>query len=144
MKITSSAFNYNEKIPSVYTCDGKNISPPLSFAEIPKEAKSLALVVDDLDAPSGLWVHWIVYNISPTTSGIPKNTTPDGAHEMVNDFKKKSYGGPCPQNGTHRYFFRLYALDVEHLQDVTKNNFHYLCKKHAISEATLMGTYRKK
>lgn len=142
MKITSSAFNQEEKIPKKYTCDGENVSPALSFSEIPKEAKSLALVIDDPDAPSGIWIHWMLHDIPSSISSIPENTTPDGAVEVKNDFGKKTYGGPCPPSGTHRYFFRIYALDVEKLQDVTKENFHFLCRKHKISEATLMGKYR--
>ena len=110
MKITSSAFQEGGNIPSKFTCDGGDSSPPLQIAEIPSSAKSLALVVDDPDAPSGLFTHWIVWNISPQTNGIAEGSTPKGV-QGTNDFGKAGYGGPCPPSGTHRYYVKIFALD---------------------------------
>src|SRR6201993_3488928 len=112
IKITSSAFQEGGNIPSKFTCDGGDSSPPLRLAEIPSGAKSLVLVVDDPDAPSGLFTHWIVWNISPQTNSIAEGSKPKGVHG-TNDFGKSGYGGPCPPSGTHRYYFRIFALDRE-------------------------------
>src|SRR3982750_3862946 len=112
MNITSSAFQQGENIPSKFTCDGGDTSPPLQIAEVPSGAKSLALVVDDPDAPSGLFTHWIVWNISPQTNVIAEGSAPKGV-QGKNDFGKPAYGGPCPPSGTHRYYFRIFALDRE-------------------------------
>ena len=113
MKITSPAFKNNSSIPLLYTCDGKNINPPLLISATPKETKSLALIVDDPDAPVGLWVHWIVWNIPPDAKEIKENSVPEGSIEGMTNFGKSGYGGPCPPSGEHRYFFKLYALDSE-------------------------------
>src|SRR6267378_3425141 len=111
MKITSSAFQQGANIPSKFSCDGADTSPPLQIQEIPPAAKSLVLIVDDPDAPSGLFTHWIVWNIEPATAQIDENNSPVGAMKGTNDFGKSGYGGPCPPSGTHRYFFKLIALD---------------------------------
>jgi len=112
LKLSSTAFKHNDSIPSKYTCDGADVNPPLVIENAPLTAKSLALIVDDPDAPAGNWVHWVVWNIDPTTSEIRENTVPSGAQQGINDFRKHDYGGPCPPSGTHRYFFKLYALDM--------------------------------
>lgn len=112
MKIISSEFKNNEKIPSNYTCEGEDVNPPLEFVDVPEDAKSLALIVDDPDAPGKTWVHWVVFNIPPETEEIDEDTVPDDAILGRTDFGNKSYGGPCPPSGTHRYFFKLYALDA--------------------------------
>lgn len=112
MKIFSRAFQSGELIPSKYTCDGNNISPPLKISGIPKAAKSLALIVDDPDAPAGTWVHWIIWNINPQTTSIAEQSVPADAIEGKTSFGKSGYGGPCPPSGTHRYFFKIYALDT--------------------------------
>lgn len=112
MKIISSEFKNNEKIPSNYTCEGEDVNPPLEFVDVPEDAKSLALIVDDPDAPGKTWVHWVVFNIPPETGEIDEDTVPDDAILGRTDFGNKSYGGPCPPSGTHRYFFKLYALDA--------------------------------
>ena len=104
MKITSSAFQNNAKIPSKYTCDGENVNPPLQFLDVPNDAKSLVLIVDDPDAPSKTWVHWVVYNIGTKTSEVKGNSVPEGGIEGMTDFGKPGYGGPCPPSGVHRYF----------------------------------------
>ncbi|MBD3187761.1 YbhB/YbcL family Raf kinase inhibitor-like protein [Candidatus Bathyarchaeota archaeon] len=143
MKITSPAFENEGTIPNKYTCDGKDMSPPLEFSGVPEGAKSLALVVDDPDAPTKTWVHWMIHGISPSSEGIPEDSTPDDAFEVINDFGKQAYGGPCPPSGSHRYYFRLYALDVSKLKNVNKKNFTKKCKGHVLAEATLMGTYKR-
>ncbi|MBU2229020.1 YbhB/YbcL family Raf kinase inhibitor-like protein, partial [Patescibacteria group bacterium] len=111
MEISSSEFLNNGMMPSKYTCDGENISPPLRVSEIPTSAKSLAIINDDPDAPAGDWVHWVVWNIDPDTMDIVENCVMEGAVEGKNDFGDNGYGGPCPPSGTHRYFFKVYALD---------------------------------
>src|SRR5205085_10030512 len=117
MKITSKAFNDGAEIPSKYTCDGENVSPPLAWDGAPDTAKSLALIVHDPDAPAGDWVHWVVFHLPPSVSELqehvpPSESLPNGAMQGRNDFKKIGYGGPCPPSGSHRYLFRLYALDT--------------------------------
>ena len=109
LKLLSPAFKHNDSIPSKYTCDGADVNPPLVIENAPLSTKSLALIVDDPDAPVGTWVHWVVWNIGPTTSEIGENMVPSGAQQGINDFRKHNYGGPCPPSGTHRYFFKLYA-----------------------------------
>src|SRR5665647_2027424 len=109
LKVSSIEFQNEEMIPLKYTCDGRNINPPLDIEHIPEEAKCLALIVDDPDAPIGTWVHWVVWNI-PVTHHIKENDIQ--GIEGINDFQKNHYSGPCPPSGTHRYFFKIYALDV--------------------------------
>lgn len=146
MKITSSAFAYNEKIPPKYTCDGENVSPPLEFIDIPKDAKSLVLIVDDPDAPSKTWVHWVIYNINPNVSEVAENTVPDGGIEAMTDFGKPGYGGPCPPLGTHRYFFKLYALDtlLTLPQNADKKTAEEAMKEHILGSAELIGLYSRR
>ncbi len=109
LKITSSVFKNNDFIPKKYTCDGDDVNPPLTIEEVPEETKSLALIVDDPDAPMGTWAHWVIWNILPTKE-IEEDSVP--GIEGINDFNKHSYGGPCPPSGTHRYFFKVYALSM--------------------------------
>jgi Raf kinase inhibitor-like YbhB/YbcL family protein len=144
MKITSSAFQEGGNIPPKFTCDGGDSSPPLRIAEIPSGAKTLALVVDDPDAPSGLFTHWIVWNISPQTKAIAEGSPPQGV-QGTNDFGKSSYGGPCPPSGTHRYYFKIFALDRElSLASGTKRNqLDAAMKGHVVAQAELMGRYAK-
>ena len=113
MQIQSKAFENGERIPPSYTCDGENVNPPLSFSDIPKGVRSLVLVVEDPDAPAGLWVHWLVWNIPPHIEGVREGGIPTGAREGATSFGATRYGGPCPSEGEHRYFFKLYALDLE-------------------------------
>ncbi|MBD3379002.1 MAG: YbhB/YbcL family Raf kinase inhibitor-like protein [Candidatus Omnitrophica bacterium] len=143
MRITSPAFEHEGTIPFEYTCNGKDINPPLGIEEVPNVARSLALVVDDPDAPNGDWVHWVVFNISPETPEIAENSVP--GEEASNDFDRRSYGGPCPPSGTHRYFFRLYALDTE-LDPEKVSGRHSLEKEmegHIVARSELMGKYGK-
>src|SRR3989338_10824520 len=112
MNITSSAFKEGESMPAIYTCEGRNINPPLRFGNVPSTAVSLALIVDDPDAPMGTWVHWTMWNIDPAITEIGENSVPAGAVQGLTSSNKNAYGGPCPPSGTHRYFFKLYALDT--------------------------------
>ncbi len=155
MTLTSPAFPDNGEIPAKYTCDGEDISPPLQWSGIPEGTKSLVLIVDDPDAPDPrlpimTWVHWVLYNISPDTDGLPENATsdrlPPGTMEGSNDWKRTGYGGPCPPIGRHRYFFKLYALDImfPDLNHPKKKTIEINMKEHIIDKATLMGSYAKK
>ncbi len=144
MKLTSPAFRHNETIPSKYTCDGENINPPLEISGVPKDAKSLVLIVDDPDAPSKTWTHWIVYNISPETKEIIENSTPGGTQGM-NDFGKSEWGGPCPPSGTHRYFFKLYALNktLDLPNNITKEQLEKAIEGAILDTAELIGVYKR-
>ena len=145
MKITSSAFQQAGSIPSRFTCDGANASPPLQIADVPSGAKSLVLIVDDPDAPSGLFTHWIVWNISPETSTVAEGSTPKGV-QGTNDFGKSSYGGPCPPSGTHRYYFKIVALDRElNLPfGAQRSQLDAAIKGHVIAQGELIGRYSRK
>jgi Raf kinase inhibitor-like YbhB/YbcL family protein len=152
MRIVSTAFTHEGAIPSLYTCEGKDVSPPLAWSEIPPGTKSLALIVDDPDAPDPAapkmtWVHWVLYNLPPTSDGLPENakTLPAGTKEGMNDWKRTGYGGPCPPIGRHRYFHKLFALDtvLPDLKQPTKAKLEEAMKGHILSEARLMGTYQK-
>ena len=118
MKITSSEFKHNESIPRKYTCQGQDINPPLAIEDIPSQAKSLALIVDDPDAPGGMWVHWVVFDM-PLITEIAEDSIP--GTQGMNDCNRKDYGGPCPPSGTHRYFFKLSSLDVILILEGTGN-----------------------
>ncbi|OGG91972.1 hypothetical protein A3H03_00705 [Candidatus Kuenenbacteria bacterium RIFCSPLOWO2_12_FULL_42_13] len=111
MQLTSQDFQNNDFIPDKFTCRGEDVNPNLEISAVPAEAKSLALIVDDPDAPAGDWVHWLVWNIAPKTKTITADSVPEGASQGTADFGKPGWGGPCPPSGTHRYFFKLYALD---------------------------------
>lgn len=156
MKLSSSAFTHLSEIPQQYTCEGSDQSPPLTWAEVPAEAKSLALIVDDPDAPDPAapkmtWVHWVLYNITPHSTGIATGSSgkpelPRGTLEGLNDWKRTGYGGPCPPIGRHRYFHKLYALDVvlPVLQPATKASLEKAMQGHVIAQCELMGHYQKK
>ena len=118
LTITSSTFTQNSSIPSKYTCDGADISPPFAWSDAPAGTKSFALIADDPDAPMGTWVHWVAWNIPAKSTGLKEGVERgaalgDGTKQGISDFKKPGYGGPCPPSGTHRYFFKLYALDTK-------------------------------
>mgnify|MGYP002621463033 FL=1 len=144
MNISSSAFSHNGNIPSRFTCDGANVSPPLTFSQVPAEAQSLVLIVDDPDAPAKTWVHWIVWNIDPSSSGVEEGTAPQGV-QGTTDFGQTNYGGPCPPSGTHRYFFKLYALDTKLELDssATKPDLEAAMESHILTQAELIGLYEK-
>ena len=153
MILTSPAFKQNGQIPSKYTCEGYDISPPLAWDGVPEGAKSLVLIIDDPDAPDPkapqrVWVHWVVYNIPPDVKGLPENASkaglPQGTVVGLNDFKKTEYGGPCPPIGRHRYFHKLYALDITlDLNGATKSQIEQAMKGHMLANAELIGTYQK-
>ena len=144
MKLKSKDFVDNSSIPSEFTCDGRNISPQLSWENVPEETKSFALTVTDPDAPGGTWIHWLVYDISKELREIERGGLPEGAKEVENDFGKRPYGGPCPPSGTHRYFFTLYALDTERLEGINKRNFLDEVEKHSIQKAAIKGLYKRR
>jgi Raf kinase inhibitor-like YbhB/YbcL family protein len=144
MKLKSKDFVDNSSIPSEFTCDGRNISPQLSWEDVPEETKSFALSVTDPDAPGGTWIHWLIYDISKELRKIERGSLPGGAKEVENDFGKRSYGGPCPPSGTHRYFFTLYALDTEHLEGLNKRNFLDKVEKHTNQKAAIKGLYKRR
>lgn len=145
MKILSSAFKNNTNIPSKYACDGDDVNPPLEFIDIPEKAKSLVLIIDDPDAPTKTWVHWVVYNISPNATGVDENSVPKNGIEGMTDFGKPGYGGPCPPSGTHRYFFKLYALDIvlDLPEGATKQMVEQKMQGHIIDQSELIGLYSK-
>jgi Raf kinase inhibitor-like YbhB/YbcL family protein len=146
LSISSAAFSHNGMIPPKYTCDGANVNPPLSFANVPEKTRSLALIVDDPDAPAGTWVHWVVWNIAAGAREIPENSVPQGAIQGTTDFRNQKYGGPCPPSGTHRYFFKLYALDapLPLKAGATKAQAEQAMKGHILSQGELIGLYRRK
>lgn len=146
LSISSPAFEQNGTIPSAYTCDGANINPPLKIENVPPGTKSLALVFDDLDAPRGSYVHWILWNIDPGVKEIRENSVPEGAIQGLNDFKKNPYGGPCPPRRSHRYVFKIYALDIQLdlSSQSTKADLEKAMKGHILSQAQWMGTYKKR
>ena len=143
LKIKSSVFESNKPIPRKYSCDGNDINPPLTIEGIPKEAKTLALIVDDPDAPSGTFDHWIVWNIPASTNKIGENTVP--GKEGMNSAKQLSYMGPCPPGGTHRYLFKVYALDVELNLGINarKKDVEKAMQGHILSKGELIGLYTR-
>jgi Raf kinase inhibitor-like YbhB/YbcL family protein len=153
MNFTSPAFANGGEVPARYTCDGEDISPPLAWSSVPANAKSLALIVDDPDAPDPAapqrtWVHWVAYNIPPDASPLAEGVKqlPGGALQGQNDWKRTGYGGPCPPVGRHRYFHKLYALDtvLPNLGAVTKHKLEAAMKPHIVAQAQLVGTYQKR
>ena len=145
MRIKSPAFEDGGKIPSRYTCDGEELSPELIFQEVPKEAHSLALIVDDPDTTVGTWDHFVLWNISPSAPGIEENSVPKGAVVGQNSWPKNEYGGPCPPEGSHRYFFKLYALDTAFNLPATSGStdLQRAMGGHILAEAELMGKYER-
>ena len=151
--LMSAAFLNAAEIPSKHTCEGKDLSPPLSWSGVPAGAKSFALIVDDPDAPDPAapkmtWVHWVLYNLPVSATALPEGAAnlPAGTLEGLNDWKRTGYGGPCPPVGRHRYFHKLYALDtlLPDLGEPTKAKLEAAMKGHVLGEAKLMGTYQKK
>ena len=147
MQIQSTAFGEGDTIPKKHTCEGEDISPQLSWSGVPGEAKSLVMICDDPDAPAGTWVHWVVYDIPATRTelpkGIPAVTHPEiGGVHGSNDFRRPGYGGPCPPGGTHRYYFRLFALDatLDLEPGATKRQLQQAMSGHVLAQGELMGT----
>ncbi len=142
LTVSSPVFENKKPIPSKYTCDGDDVNPPLTIEGVPKETKSLVLIVDDPDAPMGTYDHWISWNIPPTST-IEENTAP--GTEGINDFRKHSYGGPCPPGGTHRYFFKIYALDTKLDLDSNsrKKDVEKAMQGHILAKGELVGLYHR-
>lgn len=146
MKLLSPAFEFNELIPSKYTCQGENISPPLEIVDVPKEVQSLVLIVDDPDAVSGVWDHWLVVNIDPSTTSVAEGEVPTGGEQITNSFGKPDYGGPCPPDEpVHHYRFKLYALDAKLNAAAlnSKADIESAMRGHFIAQAELIGLYQK-
>ena len=154
LEITSPAFEPNKEIPAKYTCDGEDISPALEWSGLPEGTKSIALIVDDPDAPDPAapkmtWVHWVLYNIPPSATGLPEavksQDLPKGTKEGLNDWKRTGYGGPCPPIGRHRYFHKLYALDavLPDLGKPTKKDLEKAIQAHILATAEMVGTYQR-
>ena len=154
MKLTSEAFAHNEEIPRRFTCDGRDASPPLAWSDLPEGTKSLALIVDDPDAPDPkapkrTWVHWVLYNIPAGAGSLPEavktEELPSGTVVGLNDWERKDYGGPCPPIGSHRYFHKLYALDTElpEVSPPSKANLLEAMEGHVLGSAELIGTYER-
>jgi Raf kinase inhibitor-like YbhB/YbcL family protein len=141
-----SVFSSMKEIPRRYTCDGENINPPIEIIGAPTGAKSFALIVDDPDAPMGTWVHWVMFNIPTNTKEILENSVPTGSILGMNDSKKLRYGGPCPPSGTHRYFFKLYALDIglKLSEGARKSDVERKMQGHILEKCELVGTYARR
>lgn len=144
--VTSPAFSEGKMIPPKYTCDGPGMRPELNFSGIPAKAKSLAIIVDDPDAPRGNFNHWIAWNIDPKISKLAESTFPEGGVQGINDAGKDNFVGPCPPSGTHRYYFKAYALDVilDIPSSAKKNRLWEAMKGHITAEGQLMGKYERK
>jgi Raf kinase inhibitor-like YbhB/YbcL family protein len=151
MEIISSAFKDGDSIPAKYTCDNLDISPPLKWSKEPEDTETFALICDDPDAPGGTWVHWVIYNIPGTIHEFEENIPKDGplinnALQGINDFGNTGYGGPCPPGGTHRYYFKIYALDtvLGSQPGITKRDLLKIMDGHIIDQGQLMGRYKRK
>jgi len=149
MRITSSIFEYNKAIPAKFTCDGENINPPLEFVDVPVNTRSLVLIMEDPDVPNsiradGMWDHWIIFNIPPQTQGVAEGSEPGGVPGK-NTGGNLSYGGPCPPDGEHRYYFKLFALDtmLDIPAGVTKRDVLAAMDTHILEQAELVGRYQR-
>lgn len=149
--VKSPSFEEGKTIPQKHTCDGEDVSPQLAWTGVSEGAKSLAIICDDPDAPAGTWVHWVLYNLPADAVGLeekvpPRETLPSGARQGKNDFRKIGYNGPCPPGGTHRYFFKVYALDrlLDLPPGATKAELVRAMEGHVLAQGSLMGTYSRK
>lgn len=149
-QIKSTAFEHGGNIPKKYTCDGADVSPPLSWTSPPEATKSLALICDDPDAPMGTWVHWVLFGLPPNTRELLEGVStqeilPDGSKQGTTDFGRVGYGGPCPPSGTHRYYFKLYALNAnpDLRPGLTKEELLKAIEKNILAQAELMGRYQR-
>jgi Raf kinase inhibitor-like YbhB/YbcL family protein len=150
LELTSTAFAPGQPIPSKYTCDGENVSPPLHWSDPPHGTQSLALICDDPDAPAGTWVHWVLYNLLAKARALPEAVPanadlPDGSRQGKNSGGRLGYSGPCPPSGTHRYFFKLYALDtvLGLASGADKSQLLQAMQGHILAQTELMGTYKR-
>lgn len=146
LTVSSTAFKEGGMIPRKYTCDDRDLSPQIAWSGVPAKAKSIALICDDPDAPAGTWVHWVVFNIPATVKDLPEGASlPGGAKLGINDFRKLVYGGPCPPGGTHRYYFKVYALDtmLNLKEGATKGELLKAMEGHLLAQGQLMGKYKR-
>lgn len=150
IELTSSAFKEGGMIPAKYTCDDEDVSPPLQWGEVPEGTRSIVLICDDPDAPMGTWVHWLLFNLPSAAMSLteevpPEKTLPNGARQGTNDFRKIGYGGPCPPGGTHRYYFKIYALDtqLDLPAGADKPRLLKAMQGHILAEGRLMGKYKR-
>jgi Raf kinase inhibitor-like YbhB/YbcL family protein len=145
LKVTSSAFSDGGKIPKKYTCDNSNVNPPVRIENLPKAVKSLALIVDDPDAPGRTWTHWLLWNIDPKATEIREDSVPQNAVQGTSDFGSARYGGPCPPSGAHRYYFKAYALDtaLSLPSSAKKAAVEKALAGHIVAQGSLMGTYSR-
>jgi Raf kinase inhibitor-like YbhB/YbcL family protein len=150
IRLISTAFNDGEMIPGKYTCDGANVSPPLSWSGVPANAKALALICDDPDAPGKTWVHWVVYDLPAGTGSLPENVSNEaniatGGKQGTSDFRKVGYDGPCPPSGAHRYYFKIYALDgpTPLNPGATKDQLLKAIEGHVVAQGQLLGKYQR-
>ena len=150
IKVTSTAFEQGGMIPAKYTCDGADISPPLKWDPVPEAAKTIALISDDPDAPMGTWVHWVLFNLPAGVTELPENVPPkekldNGAVQGTTDFRRIGYGGPCPPSGTHRYYFKVYALDtaLDLTSKAEKKDVVKAMEGHIVGQGELMGKYKR-
>ena len=150
LKVTSPAFKNGEMILKKYTCDGEEVSPPLEWSGIPAGTNSIALISDDPDAPMGTWVHWVIFNMPPDTKGLPENiphkeTLDNGARQGIDDSRQIGYGGPCPPSGTHRYYFKVYALDkmLDLKSGILKKDLLKAMEGHILAQGEIMGRYKR-
>ncbi len=148
--VTSTAFDQGGTIPARYTCDGEDQSPPLQWQGLPQDTQSIALISDDPDAPMGTWVHWVIWNIPAQMTGLEENmasdkTLPNGIYQGMTDFQRHGYGGPCPPSGTHRYYFKVYALDtkLDIANRSTKADLLNAMEGHILDQGELMGKYKR-
>jgi len=145
MRLKSEDFEENALIPPRFTCDGEDVSPELHWEDAPDATRSYALSMSDPDAPGGTFIHWLIYNIPRSVRRIERGGLPADARHVRNDFGRERYGGPCPPSGTHKYYFKLHALDIDSLEGiVSKTNFFEVVEKHTIASAELMGRYKRK
>jgi len=151
ISVSSPAFQEGGMIPSKYTCDGQDMSPPLKWAGVPEATKSIALISDDPDAPVGTWVHWVMWNIPPNVHELAENVhpepeLPDGSRQGITDFRRPGYGGPCPPSGVHRYYFKIYALDtmLDLPSSTKKADLLKATKGHILAEGQLLGKYKRR
>jgi Raf kinase inhibitor-like YbhB/YbcL family protein len=146
ISVTSPAFQAGGDIPAKFTCNGANVNPELKIDGVPSESRSLVLIVDDPDAPRGLFTHWIVWNIDPKTTGVAENSAPAGGIQGTNDFGKRNYGGPCPPSGTHRYFFKIFALDtkLDLKPSARRGELDAAMRGHTLAQGELMARYSHK
>ena len=149
LTVSSPSFPQRGEIPDTYTCQGADRAPALNWTGIPAETKSMAVIVDDPDAPGGTWTHWVLYDLPPATNGLPEGTTaatlPPGTREGKNDWHRTGYGGPCPPSGRHRYFYKVFALDtvLPDLREPTRQALEKAMAGHVLARAELVGTYQK-